>query len=390
MSQIYQKRFSMQVYLVGGAVRDKLLGRPIKDKDFMVVGATPANLLACGFTQVGADFPVFLHPHTHAEYALARTERKNGKGYQGFALQTDGVSLQDDLARRDLTINALAIEVGGLFDDTPRTGQVVDFYGGQNDLKNKILRHVSPAFSEDPLRVLRVARFYACFYELGFTVAPDTAYLMQAIAQRGEMSYLSRERIWTECIKAFDETCAFAFFELLFDLDILKEILPELNTIWQNNTIRQITFDKLKTAHDKPLHIKFAILTYGFLDNKTKLSKLCERLLTPKAIAQFAQLFITHFDELTHYPNIPTDKLLMLIENTKAQKNKTVLFDLIDTVEIINNKIINRNFFHRAIRLYQSVTINDVDKSLKGKQIGDELARLRLLKLSEFLKKAIL
>lgn len=128
----------MQVYLVGGAVRDTLLGHPIKDKDFMVVGASPADLLTQGFTQVGADFPVFLHPHTYNEYALARTERKNGKGHQGFAVQTDGVSLQDDLARRDLTINALAIEVDGLFDDTPRTGQVVDFYDGQNDLRHKL------------------------------------------------------------------------------------------------------------------------------------------------------------------------------------------------------------------------------------------------------------
>ncbi|STZ00252.1 Multifunctional CCA protein [Moraxella lacunata] len=380
----------MQVYLIGGAVRDMLLSRPIKDKDFMVVGATTADLLAQGFAQVGADFPVFLHPHTHAEYALARTERKNGKGYQGFAVQTDGVSLQDDLARRDLTINALAIEVGGLFDDTPRTGQVVDFYGGQNDLKNKLLRHVSPAFSEDPLRVLRVARFYARFYELGFTVAPDTACLMQTIAERGELLHLSRERIWTECVKAFDEPCAFAFFELLFDLDILKQILPELNTIWQDNTTRQTTFDKLKTAHDKPLHIKFAILTYGFLDNKNELSTLCERLLTPKVITQFAQLFITHFNELTDYQNIPADKLLNLIESTKAQKDSKLLFDLIDTVEIINDKTINREFFNHTISLYQSVTINDIDKSLKGKQIGDELARLRLLKLNEFLKKAIL
>ena len=191
-------------------------------------------------------------------------------------------------------------------------------------------------------------------------------------------------------MKAFDEMCAFAFFELLFDLDILKQILPELNTIWQDNTIRQITFDKLKTAHDKPLHIKFAILTYGFLDNKADLSKLCKRLLTPKAITQFAQLFITHFNDLTHYQDISADKLLILIEKKKKKKDSTVLFELIDAVEIVNNKTINREFFHNAISLYQSVTINDIDKTLKGKQIGDELTRLRLLTLSEFLKKAIL
>ncbi|MDO4896092.1 MAG: tRNA nucleotidyltransferase [Moraxella sp.] len=374
----------MQIYLVGGAVRDVLLGRPVKDKDFMVVGATPADLLACGFTQVGADFPVFLHPHTHAEYALARTERKNGTGHQGFDVQTDGVSAEDDLTRRDLTINALAMPVAGLFDDTP-TGGIIDLHGGQNDLKNKLLRHVSPAFSEDPLRVLRVARFYARFYELGFTVAPDTAHLMQAIANQGELSHLSRERIWTECVKALNEPCAFAFFQLLFDLGILRHLLPELNNAWQNKTIYQMTFDKLKLSDDKPLHIKFAILTHGFLNDKEALLKTCERLLTPKFITQFAQLFLNHFDKLINYQNIHADDLLYLIESTKSQKDGTVLFDLIDTSEVMGDKIVSREFFYHAISLYQSVDISDIDKTLKGKQIGDEMTRLRLLKFNEFL-----
>ena len=158
----------MQVYLVGGAVRDAVLGLPITDKDFMVVGATPQVLLDLGFIQVGVDFPVFLHPKTQAEYALARIERKSGVGHTAFQVHADpSVRLEEDLIRRDLTINALAIEVKGLFDETPMTGKVIDFYGGLTDIQNRTLRHVSPAFSEDPLRVLRVARFLPVLHHLG-------------------------------------------------------------------------------------------------------------------------------------------------------------------------------------------------------------------------------
>ena len=157
----------MQIYLVGGAVRDRLLNRPIKDKDFVVVGATVTEMLEAGFKQVGADFPVFLHPDSHEEYALARTERKQGSGYKGFSVHASpDVSLKDDLQRRDLTINAMAIEVISLTDDTPVSGDVIDYYGGLEDIEHKTLRHVSSAFSEDPLRVLRAARFYARYYDL--------------------------------------------------------------------------------------------------------------------------------------------------------------------------------------------------------------------------------
>ena len=189
----------MQIYLVGGAVRDQLLGRPIKDKDYVVVGATVAQMLSAGFVQVGADFPVFLHPKTHEEYALARTERKQGVGYQGFSIHASiDVTLQEDLQRRDLTINAMAIEVTSLTDDTPLTGEVLDYYGGLDDLANKTLRHVSPAFSEDPLRVLRTARFYGRYYDLGFTIAEETLALMRQLVHSGELAHLSSERIWQE------------------------------------------------------------------------------------------------------------------------------------------------------------------------------------------------
>ena len=164
----------MQVYLVGGAVRDQLLGRPIKDKDFVVVGATVADMLAAGFQQVGADFPVFLHPVSREEYALARTERKQGLGYQGFSVHASpDVTLREDLQRRDLTVNAMAIEVKSLTDDMPITGKVVDYYGGLDDIENKTLCHVSSAFSEDPLRVLRTARFYGRYYDCLLYTSPS-------------------------------------------------------------------------------------------------------------------------------------------------------------------------------------------------------------------------
>ncbi|MER2163907.1 MAG: tRNA nucleotidyltransferase, partial [Psychrobacter alimentarius] len=181
----------MQVYLVGGAVRDHLLGRPVKDKDFVVVGATVFEMLDAGFQQVGADFPVFLHPISHDEYALARTERKQGVGYQGFSVHASpNVSLKDDIQRRDLTINAMAIEVTSLMDDSPITGEVIDYYGGLNDIDSKTLRHVSIAFSEDPLRVLRTARFYSRYYDLGFTIADETLRLMRQLVDSGELMHL--------------------------------------------------------------------------------------------------------------------------------------------------------------------------------------------------------
>ena len=188
----------MQTYLVGGAVRDKLLGRPIKDQDWVVVGSTAKQMLALGYQAVGADFPVFLHPNTKEEYALARIERKIGVGYNGFSCDaSSGVSLEEDLLRRDLTINAMAMD---------NQGNIIDPYNGQQDLKDKLLRHVSTAFVEDPLRVLRVARFAARYHSLGFRIAPETLTLMQTIVTNGELTALSAERVWQETARSLLET----------------------------------------------------------------------------------------------------------------------------------------------------------------------------------------
>jgi len=214
----------MQVYLVGGAVRDRLLGRAVVDRDHVVVGATPQAMAALGYRPVGADFPVFLHPRSGEEYALARTERKSGRGYKGFSFHAGPeVTLEDDLARRDLTINAMAEDA---------EGRVIDPYGGQADLARRVLRHVSPAFVEDPLRVLRVARFAARFADLGFTVAPETIDLMREIARQGELDHLVPERVWQETRRALEEPAPGAFLRTLRACSALAVVFPELDRLY--------------------------------------------------------------------------------------------------------------------------------------------------------------
>ncbi|MGS0998584.1 multifunctional CCA addition/repair protein [Rhodanobacter sp. UC4451_H18] len=214
----------MQTYLVGGAVRDKLLGRAAGDRDYVVVGALPEDLLARGYRPVGRDFPVFLHPETGEEYALARTERKSGRGYHGFVFQADAnVTLEQDLARRDLTINAIAEDAQGVLTDP---------FGGVRDIAVRVLRHVSPAFAEDPVRVLRTARFAARFAPLGFTVAPETMTLMQQMVRDGEIDHLVPERVWAETRKALGEAQPAAFLRVLRECGALAVLFPEVDALY--------------------------------------------------------------------------------------------------------------------------------------------------------------
>jgi len=214
----------MKVYLVGGAVRDQLLNLPVKERDWVVVGANPEQLLKKKFKQVGRDFPVFLHPETNEEYALARTEKKSAPGYYGFTCNfNETVTLEEDLARRDLTINAMAMD---------EKGQLIDPYKGQQDLKNKLLRHVSPAFVEDPVRVLRVARFAARFHYLGFKLANETRSLMYSMVKRGELTHLVAERVWQEWQRSLEEKNPEQFIITLRSCDALRVIFPELNSLF--------------------------------------------------------------------------------------------------------------------------------------------------------------
>ena len=265
----------MHIYKVGGAVRDRLLGRPVSDIDWLVVGATVEDMLAEGFRPVGADFPVFLHPKTGEEYALARTERKSGRGYGGFTFHASpDVTLEQDLIRRDLTINAMAEDA---------CGTLYDPYQGKADLDRRLLRHVSPAFAEDPLRVLRVARFAARYAPLGFKVANDTLGLMQHISASGELLALTAERTWKEIERALMEAHPQVFFEVLRACNALQVLLPELEPHPQTlASLEQAA--KLQLA----LPIRWACLLHPLPTASIK--ALNQRLKTPRECQELSML----------------------------------------------------------------------------------------------------
>lgn len=265
----------MEVYLVGGAVRDQLLGKPVHERDYVVVGARPEEMLALGFRQVGKDFPVFLHPQTGEEYALARTERKSGQGYTGFTVYTaPDVTLEDDLIRRDLTINAIAQD---------ENGKLIDPYGGLHDLNNRKLRHISPAFAEDPLRILRVARFAARFAEDGFTVTDDTLALMRKISLNGELQTLAAERVWRETEKAMATTSPHIFWQVLQACEALEPWYCELRN--------SLDIDELK-AQMEHMGARFNSTTAWALScyslSMTALGQLHERLKVPNRYSEIA------------------------------------------------------------------------------------------------------
>ncbi|MCC5902456.1 MAG: polynucleotide adenylyltransferase [Halomonas sp.] len=266
----------LEVYRVGGAVRDELLGWPVYDNDWVVVGATPDAMRKRGFKPVGRDFPVFLHPETAEEYALARTERKSGHGYGGFEVHASpDVTLEEDLLRRDLTINAIAQRADG---------QLTDPFNGQQDIQNRLLRHVSPAFSEDPLRVLRTARFLARYTNLGFTIAAETLDLMQQVSHSGELEHLAAERVWVETEKALAEPNPEIYFTTLQRCGALSVWWPELNEHLSAGLTR---LTQVPEQSNLPLaHWRYALLV-SVLDS-TQRDVLARRLRLPNAVAQLA------------------------------------------------------------------------------------------------------
>lgn len=310
----------MKVYLVGGAVRDELLGLAVDERDWVVVGASPQALLDLGYKAVGKDFPVFLHPQTGEEYALARTERKTGRGYYGFeAYFAPDVTLEDDLRRRDLTVNAIAKD--------PETGQLIDPFGGVRDLQSRVLRHVSAAFSEDPLRVLRVARFAARFAPLGFTVAPETLDLMRAMAQTDELNALVPERVWQETLRALSSAVPWRYFEVLREVGALAQVFPELERLfgvpqppqWHPEIDTGVhTFMVLEqaTALSADPRVRFASLVHdlgkgttppeewprhvGHEERSVKLIEaLCERLRVPRDFRELARI-VARYHGIAH------------------------------------------------------------------------------------------
>ena len=382
----------MQVYLVGGAVRDQLLGRPIKDKDFVVVGATVNEMLDAGFQQVGADFPVFLHPVSREEYALARTERKQGLGYQGFSVHASiDVSLKDDLQRRDLTINAMAIEVTSLTDDTPISGDVIDYYGGLQDIENKTLRHVSSAFNEDPLRVLRTARFYSRYYDLGFTIADDTLVLMRELVASGELTHLSSERIWQESSRAMMQLSPQVYWQQLFDIGALAEYFAPLHQAWNDDQIRETVQTSLYFAGQMQLNLsqRWALLmvslkpslfqikhTEGITAVKS-INDIGDMAKVPKAQTQFAGLFVQQADQLSVITQLSAAEKIDLIQACSAHKEPEKLSQLLVTSQVLQLSIQHRQMM-LALNSFHSIGMNDIDQSLKGPAIGKALRQCRI------------
>ncbi len=314
--------FGLKAYLVGGAVRDSLLGQAISEKDWVVIGATPEEMLNAGFRPVGKDFPVFLHPETREEYALARTERKTAPGYHGFSFHaTPNVTLEEDLGRRDLTINAIAQD---------GDNRLIDPYGGVNDIEQRVLKHVSEAFAEDPVRVLRVARFAARFHKHGFTIADRTQHLMRQMTAQGEIDVLVPERVWAETCKALCEEKPSVYFEVLRACGALQKLFPELDHLWDtpqpeywqpeiDTGVHTMMALDMAAHLTKDVQVRFATLTHdlgkGATSSDTPLSqhnheqcdidlirKLCRRYRVPRQYRDLATVvakYHGHFHRIT-------------------------------------------------------------------------------------------
>jgi tRNA nucleotidyltransferase (CCA-adding enzyme) len=302
-SSARRKLAGMQTYMVGGAVRDALLGLPVNDHDWVVVGATPEEMILSGYLPVGKDFPVFLHPETREEYALARTERKTARGYHGFAFHAEpDVTLEQDLARRDLTINAIARD-----DD----GTLVDPFHGQRDLERKVLRHVTEAFREDPVRILRVARFAARFHT--FAIAPETMTLMREMVHEGEADALVAERVWQEIARGLMEEKPSRMLDVLRECDALTRLLPEIDAHW--GPALDTVLDRGAKA-GASLPVRFSCVTYPL--ELAALRGMCERLRVPNECREIAEVVAREHRKIVGSDGSTAESVLQLLERCDA------------------------------------------------------------------------
>ena len=396
----------MKIYLVGGAVRDKLLNIEVKEKDWVVVGASRQTMLDLNYKQVGKDFPVFLHPKTHEEYALARTERKTAAGYHGFDFVAGKeVTLEQDLLRRDLTINAIAE------DDN---GKIIDPYNGCIDINNKVLRHISTAFLEDPVRVLRTARFAARFAHLGFTVATETISLMKTMVDSGEVNALVAERVWQELTKALSEKTPSIFFKVLRECGALAVIFPEINNLfgvpqpekWHpeiDTGIHTMMVLDQATALSNAPEVRFAVLThdlgkattpihilpshYGHEERGAKLTKsLCKRLKAPKKYRDLA-IMTAKYHTICHIirelkPGTIIKKLAAMDAYRKPQRFEQFLIaceaDSKGRTGHENSPYPQANYFRAMLKAANSVNIAElVKKGETGKQMAAAINKSR-------------
>ncbi len=402
----------MQIYLVGGAVRDELLGLPIRERDWVVVGARPEDLTSQGYKAVGKDFPVFLHPESREEYALARTERKTGPGYRGFETRfSPDVTLEQDLERRDLTINAIA--------RNPESGALIDPFGGQRDLNERWLRHVSPAFVEDPVRVLRVARFAARFAPLGFRVAPETLALMQEIAARGELDALVPERVWQETQRALELPAPRRFFEVLREAQALRVIFPEIDALFGVPQPEQwhpeidaglhtmMVLDQACRLSNDPV-VRFAALMHDLGKAVTPkhelpshkmhehrgvdiIEKLCERLRVPNAYRELAVLASKYHLNAHRVLELRASTLLDLLENLDAFRRPERFEGWVLSCEadargrkgLEDRDYPQSAFLRKARDVAARVKPDATFEGLEGEQIAARLRQIRVAALKE-------
>lgn len=405
----------MEKYLVGGAVRDRLLGYPVKERDWVVVGETPESMIKLGFRPVGKDFPVFLHPETHEEYALARTERKTAPGYKGFVVHADvDVTLEEDLRRRDLTINAIAM--------TPE-GEIVDPYGGSNDLDKRLFRHVSPAFSEDPVRILRVARFAARYRHLGFKSAAETTEMMRDMVEAGEVDYLVPERVWAELYKALNEASPSAFFNTLIECGALARLFPEIYNLFgvpqppkyhpevDTGVHTLMALEQAALLSDKP-EVRFAALVHDLgkalspkedlphhkgheLNGLPILEKLCKRLCVPNHFKHLAAHVMQYHTHCHKVKELKPGTLVDLLAALGAFKQLNQVADFVLACEadakgrtgLENQPYPQAAYLLEAAEIAASVDTSTVTNSgLQGAQIGEAIRQLRIRAVRELVK----
>jgi tRNA nucleotidyltransferase (CCA-adding enzyme) len=402
----------MQVYLVGGAVRDRLLGREVKERDWVVVGATPAELERAGFVPVGRDFPVFLHPQTKEEHALARLERKVAPGYRGFSTEfSPDVTLEDDLRRRDLTINAMAEDPAG---------NVIDPLGGRRDIEARLLRHVSEAFVEDPVRILRVARFAARYADLGFTVADETLALMRRMVEAGEAGALVSERVWAETEKALGEPRPDVFISVLRDCGALKVIYPELDALfgvpqpekWHpeiDTGVHQLMALREVVKLGGGIAVRFAVLMHdlgkgatpaetlpshhGHEDAGVRLvEQLATRLRVPNHLRELAVITARFHTHVHRALELRADTVVKTLEHCDALRRPERFADFLLACEadargrkgFESRDYPQRAFFAAARERAAAVTLSEEERQgLSGEQIGQELRRRRIAAIEE-------
>ena len=402
----------MQVYLVGGAVRDRLLGREVKERDWVVVGATPAELERAGYLPVGRDFPVFLHPQTKEEHALARLERKTGPGYRGFSTEfSPDVTLEDDLRRRDLTINAMAEDPGG---------KIIDPHGGQRDIEARLLRHVSEAFVEDPVRILRVARFAARYASLGFSVAAETLALMRRMVESGEANALVAERVWAETEKALGEPRPDVFVSVLRDCGALKVVYPELDALfgvpqpekWHpeiDTGVHQLMALRAAVKLGGGVAVRFAVLMHdlgkattppdvlpshhGHEDAGVALVEtLCARLRVPNQMRELAVITARYHTHVHRALELRAATVLKTLESCDALRRPERFADFLLACEadargrlgFEERDYPQRAFFARARERAAAVTLTAGERvGRTGEQIGEELRRRRVAAIEE-------